>query len=103
LNFTVDFPWTQAGFEEALTFDQSLWEAVTAQTRWTRGRVALEGDDILTTRVGAVEVVDTLDPSQQTTATFHVIGPNWALPADLMWGNRAIEVFLGLAKNPRFL
>lgn len=112
-------------FDAALSYDTSLWDAITARVRRSRGRLVFTGMNVINQRFGDLTMVATMPPASGGAASyrtldFTTLGPLWSFPntdtqravydpcpplpspgpagnPPLAWGNKKVEFYLGLS------
>lgn len=68
-------------FDVATTFDRSLWDAIFAAARWVGGDLEFDGSEIIVGRGVEITFEEGMEPGQQATLRFKLVGDRWAIPS----------------------
>lgn len=74
-----DDPPTSA--EADVTFDRTVFDAVTGRVRWTGSRLNFDGNEINLGRSPGVTFEESMTPGEQATMRFIPVGDVWAIPS----------------------
>jgi len=107
----------------AVTFDRTVYDAITARARWTASRLIFDGEEIVLGRTLGATFEESLTPAEGATCKFIPVGDRWAIPStDFVkpdpstcpqevgessshsprsWGNKPMEFYLSLGASPK--
>lgn len=110
-------------FDLAVEFNRDLWDAIFASARWTGGSLSFDDAEIILGRGIEIVFEEGMDPGQQATLKFRLIGDRWAIPSEdfvppppdtcpteptagsrkspRSYGNKPVTFDLLLGKSPR--